>query len=85
MAGELTVRDHMTLRLAFTPYNHLGARESDALELLGLQPTIYHRQVNVLLERPDALAAYPADVKRLRRLREARRLIRSASAKRVPA
>lgn len=74
----LTVRDHMTLRLAFTPYNHLGARESDALELLGLQSTIYHRQVNVLLERPEALAAYPQQVRRLQRIRERQRRARSS-------
>lgn len=73
----LTVRDHMTLRLAFTPYSYPGARETDALELLGLSPTLFHRRVLVLLDRSEALAAYPTDVRRLQRLRAGRRRARS--------
>lgn len=69
----LTVRDHMVLHLATTPYRYPARREADALHQLGLTPTRFHAAVNRLLDHPDALAAYPADVHRLRRLRDARR------------
>lgn len=74
----LSVRDHMTIRLAAASYRYPARREADALELLGLKPTLFHRHVNVLLDRPDALAAYPREVNRLRRIRDARRRARAA-------
>ena len=73
----LTVRDHMTLRLAAAPYRYPARREADALDLLGLRPTPFWAAVDRLLDHPAALAAYPADVHRLRRLRDARRRQRS--------
>lgn len=75
---SLTVRDHQTLRLAFAPYKYPGARESDAHDQLGMSPVTFHRHVNALLDDPEALAVYPLEVKRLRRLRDARRRTRSA-------
>lgn len=73
----LTVRDHMTLQLAAAPYKYPGARETDAHDLVGMSPVVFHRHVNELLDHPGALAAYPLEVKRLRRLRDARRRVRS--------
>lgn len=73
---SLSVRDHMTLRLAAAHYRYPGARESDAFELLGLSPTLFHRHVNELLDDPEALAALPMEVRRLRRVRDARRRAR---------
>lgn len=67
----------MTLRLAAAHYRYPGARETDAFEQLGMSPTLFHRHVDVLLDDPAALAAYPLEVKRLRRLRDARRRVRS--------
>lgn len=78
MHQELTVRDHMTIRLAAAHYAYAAARETDARELLGLTPTLFHRHVLVLLDRPEALAAYPREVRRLQRLRDSRRAERSA-------
>lgn len=73
---ELTVRDHMTLQLATATYRYPAARESDAHHQLGMSAPIFWRHVDVLLERPAALSAYPVEVNRLRRLREQRRRAR---------
>lgn len=74
----LTVRDHMALRLASARYKYQGARDTDVLEQLAMTPTIFWRHVNQLLDRPEALAAYPLDVRRLRRLRDQRRRLRAS-------
>jgi hypothetical protein len=74
----LTVRDHMTIRLAAAHYKFPAARETDALEQLGWTATIFWRHVNRLLDDPEALATYPLEVKRLRRLRDARRRLRAS-------
>ena len=74
----MSPRDHMTLRLATARYRYPGARESDARDQLGLSPTLFWRHVNALLDDPEALAAMPAEVHRLRRLRDARRRARAA-------
>lgn len=74
----LTTRDHMTLRLAFAPYRYPAARESDAHDQLGMSAVVFWRHVDRLLERPDVLAAYPADVRRLQRIRASRRRARSS-------
>lgn len=76
---ELTVRDHMSLRLAAASYRYPAARESAALLELGMSPAVFWRHVDRLLDSPDALAAYPVEVNRLRRLREARRRVRRAA------
>lgn len=67
----------MTLQLAFAHYRFPAARESDALELVGMSAPVFWRHVDRLLERPETLAAYPADVRRLQRLRDARRRART--------
>ena len=74
----LSVRDHMTLRLAATPYAYPGARETDVLDQLGWSMPIYTRHLNRLLDDPEALAAYPQQVRRLQRLRDRRRRARAA-------
>lgn len=74
----MTVRDHMTIRLAATPYRYPAARETDARHELGMSPVAFHRHVNALLDDPDALAAMPSEVGRLRRLRDRRRAARAA-------
>lgn len=74
----LSVRDHMTLSLAAAHYRHPAVRESDAWLQLGMRPVVFHRHVSVLLDDPAALAAMPVEVRRLQRLREARRRARAA-------
>lgn len=74
----LTVRDHMTIRLAAATYKYAGARETDIRDQLGMSMTVFGRHLSALLDEPAALAAHPLEVKRLRRLRDARRRTRSA-------
>ncbi|WP_418061801.1 DUF3263 domain-containing protein [Pimelobacter simplex] len=75
----LSVRDHMTLRLASAHYRYPARREADVHELLAMSPTLFWRHVHTLLDSPAALAAYPREVNRLRRLREQRRGARRAT------
>lgn len=72
----LTVRDHTILRLAFDQSLHRRGRVS-LLELTGLTEPRFWQVAGALLDRPDAVAVYPVEVGRLRRLREARRVARS--------
>lgn len=74
----LSVRDHMSIRLAAATYRYPAKRESDVLEQLGMTPATFWRHVNVLIDRPEALAAYPSEVRRLQRLRDRRRQARAA-------
>lgn len=77
---SLTVRDHMTLRFEDQHWKYPGARETAIRDLFGETPTRYAQRLNALLDRPDALAAYPTTVRRLQRLRDARRTLRTARA-----
>lgn len=69
----LTNRERLALELAATPYRYPAVREARALDELGLTPTSYWLLVDTLLDRPDALEAMPDAVRRLQRLRAARR------------
>lgn len=73
----LSVRDHMALRIAATP-GHPDARTTAARFELGMSAPIFARHVNVLLDDPEALAAMPREVNRLRRIRDRRRRARAA-------
>lgn len=75
----LSIRERMALTLAAATYRYPAVRESHALDQLGLGPVAYWALVDRLLDRPDALAAMPAEVSRLRRLRTRRREARVAS------
>lgn len=75
----LTVRDRMTLRLATTPFKYAAARDSRARDELGYSPTRFHQRVAWLIDQPDAEREFPSEVRRLRRLREARNRQRKAS------
>lgn len=56
-----------------------GAKDQGIRERFDLSPTQYYQLLNGLLDDPAALAHDPLLVKRLRRLREERRLARSAA------
>lgn len=73
----LTVRDQATLNIAARTYKHPGARTDAIRHELGMSEARYAQVLNALLDNPDAEATYPALVRRLRRLREARRLLRA--------
>lgn len=61
-------------------WKYAGAKEEHVREHFGVSSTRYYQELNALIERPEALAAYPMTVRRLRRLRAARRLQRERAA-----
>lgn len=72
MHTALTVRDHMTLRLAFARFGYTAVQARRALDELGYSETRFWQRVGWLIQQPAAEQAYPTDVRRLRRLHEAR-------------
>ena len=73
----MTEAERTAIHLAAATYRYPAQREADALDQLGLTPTRFWALVHRLLGRPDVLAAYPLEVGRLRRIREARARVRS--------
>ncbi|ETT23374.1 hypothetical protein RAJCM14343_5517 [Rhodococcus aetherivorans] len=59
-------------------WKYAGAKEEAIKELFGLSATRYYQVLNALVDRPEALAADPMLVKRLRRLRASRQKARAA-------
>ncbi|MGH3696939.1 MAG: DUF3263 domain-containing protein [Pseudonocardiaceae bacterium] len=59
-------------------WRYAGAKEQAIREQFGLSATRYYQVLNNLIDRPDALAADPMLVKRLRRLRSGRQRARAA-------
>ena len=59
-------------------WKYAGAKEQAVRELFDMSATRYYQVLNALIDRPDALAADPMLVKRLRRLRASRQRARSA-------
>ena len=58
-------------------------RKGDAIrEQLDLSPSAYYRRLTALIDRPDALAADPLLVRRLRRSRDERRRTRHVGPRR---
>ena len=53
-------------------WKYAGIKDSAIRELFNLSAKQYYALLNNLIDRPDALAASPLLIKRLRRLREAR-------------
>ena len=62
-------------------WRYPGARETAVVERYGWSFTRHLQVVNALIDRPEALAYDPIVVKRLQRLREARRARRSGDTK----
>lgn len=58
-------------------WKHAGAKEAAARERFGLSPVGYYVRLDRLLDDPEALAHDPMTVRRLVRLREARRRVRT--------
>jgi hypothetical protein len=78
VAGELSERDREILAFERHWWKYAGAKEQAVRELFDMSATRYYQVLNALLDRPEALAADPMLVKRLRRLRAARQRARSA-------
>jgi hypothetical protein len=75
-AVALTERDRAILSFERSWWQHPGSKASAITERFGLSPTRYYQLVNALLDDPDALAADPLVVRRLRRARRDRRRVR---------
>jgi hypothetical protein len=76
--GELTERDRRILAFERQWWKYAGAKDQAIRELFDMSATRYYQVLNGLLDRPEALAADPMLIKRLRRLRTARQRARSA-------
>jgi hypothetical protein len=81
---KLHVKDSMTLDLERRHWKYAGAKDAHIRTIFGESSTIYYARLNRLLDDPAALAYAPLVVKRLLRLREARRQVRSVPS-RAPA
>lgn len=74
----LTRRDRAILDLERTWWKYPGAKVTAIREHIGCTEVRYYQLVGALIDRPEALAADPLLVKRLRRLRDERRDQRAA-------
>ena len=69
----LTEREREILAFERQWWKYAGAKEEAIRDLFDLPATRYYQLLNALLDRPEALAADPVLVRRLRRLRDSRR------------
>ena len=74
---ELTDTETQILAFERQWWKYAGAKESAVREQFGMSMTRYYQVLNALIDRPEALAADPLLVRRLRRLRDQRRGQRS--------
>ncbi len=71
-------RDREILAFERQWWKYAGAKEQAIRELFDMSATRYYQVLNSLIDTPEALAADPMLVKRLRRLRASRQRQRSA-------
>ena len=76
--GELTEREREILAFERQWWKYAGAKEQAVKDLFDMSATRYYQVLNALIDTPEALAADPMLVKRLRRLRASRQRQRSA-------
>ena len=68
----LSERDERILAFEAKWWKHAGSKEQAIRDTFGLSSTRYYQLLNGLLDNPDALAADPMLIGRLRRLRSTR-------------
>ncbi len=78
-APELDERTRALLDFERTWWQQPGPKERAIRDRLGISPTRYHQLLDRAIDLPQAVAYDPMLVRRLRRLREARRRKRFAS------
>lgn len=78
VAGMLTEKDKDTLDFERQWWKYAGAKEAAVREMFGESPTRYYMRLNAIIDRPEAVVYDPMLVRRLQRLREARKRHRSA-------
>lgn len=74
----LTRREYDILAFERQWWKYAGAKEEAVKDLFSMSATRYYQVLNALVDRPEALAADPMLVKRLRRLRASRQKARAA-------
>ena len=74
----LTRREYDILAFERQWWKYAGAKEEAIRDLFSMSATRYYQVLNALVDRPEALAADPMLVKRLRRLRASRQKARAA-------
>jgi hypothetical protein len=74
----LSSREREVLAFERQWWKYAGAKEQAIRELFDMSATRYYQLLNGLIDRPDALAADPMLIKRLRRLRSGRQRARAA-------
>jgi hypothetical protein len=75
---SLSERDREILEFERQWWKYAGAKEQAVREKFDMSSTRYYQVLNALIDKPEALAADPLLVRRLRRLRAARQRQRSA-------
>ena len=75
---DLSERDRQILEFERQWWKYAGAKETAVREKFDMSATRYYQVLNSLIDRPEALAADPLLVRRLRRLRSQRQRQRSA-------
>jgi hypothetical protein len=75
---ELDRREREILAFEGQWWKYQGAKEQAIRELFDMSATRYYQVLNALVDTPEALAADPLLVKRLRRLRSSRQRTRAA-------
>jgi hypothetical protein len=78
MSQPLTDLERELLDFAGLTWRSRGLQEQEIRRRFDMSATRFWQLVNALLERPEALAYAPTTVRRLQRLRDGRRLARSA-------
>jgi hypothetical protein len=75
---SLSARDRDILDFERQWWKYAGAKETAVREKFDMSATRYYQVLNALIDRPEAVAADPLLVRRLRRLRATRQRQRSA-------
>jgi hypothetical protein len=78
---ELDRREREILAFESQWWKYAGAKEQAVRELFDMSPTRYYQVLNALMDKPEAMAADPLLIRRLRRVRAGRQ--RSRAARRV--
>jgi hypothetical protein len=78
VSTELSERDLEILQFERQWWKYAGAKEAAIKDLFDMSATRYYQVLNALIDSPDALAADPMLIKRLRRLRSQRQRTRHA-------
>jgi hypothetical protein len=70
--AELTDEQRSMLDFERQHWRYVGGKESEVRQRFGRTLASYQKELNALLDRPEALAHAPATVRRLRRQRQKR-------------